>query len=596
MAKLSRAALVAISATAVALAAPLPAFAQSSSGVDSRPVSSRIFASDSPFYQKLPVSTPAAADSGALVTSLTDQAHKFYGTPTTPNITINTDKFSAPLYVAHSSDPTYNVTAWNCQSQTASVAVYLNDQLKNVRIPADAQPDPSSDGSMSIYNPDSNELVELWQARKSGGKWQACWGGKISDASESLGVFNGTFGVSAGGLAMWGTTIREQELKDGHINHVISLAIPHTKKGSFSWPAVRTDGWVNGEELSIGQMLRLPASLNIDSMKLSPVAKTIAKAAQEYGIMITDTSGAVSFTAENPIALSSNDYSSIFRGHWSSTEMAGDKSKGEVGFPIDKLVALPMNYRAPINNSTKPNDDPTNSGQPVVTPSAPANTGYAAAVEAAKPSVYWRLSEDGGTTADASGNGHPGTMRNVLTRVTGAVKGDRAITTQGVWGSSIASSAPLTPSKSFSVQLWFKTTTTTGGKLAGFENSPTGGGGRYDRSLYMTNAGKLIFGTYSGKISTVTSPKAYNDGAWHMVTATQGAGGTKLYVDGALVSSNTATGAQDGDGYWLLGGGSLNGWPSAPSTYYLKASLDEFAVYNTALDGSTVAAQYKAAS
>lgn len=604
---LSRAAIAALSAAAVLLTAPTPAQAASKSGTDSRPVSSRILSPSSPFYQKLPASTPAASDSGAMVASLKAQAHKYYGTSTTPNIAINTNKYSTPLYVARNSDPVHNITAWNCQSHTASVAKYLNDALKGVHLPADLQPDPSSDGSVSIYNPDSDELIELWRARKSGGGWQACWGGRLTKASQSLGTFSGTFGASASGMALWPTTIRQNELLAGRIDHVVSLAIPHTKKGGHSWPAVRGDGWKAGNELSIGQMLRLPASLNIDAMKLSPAAKTIAKAAQQYGIIVTDTSGAVSFAAENPIALASNKYSTIFRGREAWAEMAGDKTKGEVAFPLEKLVALPMNYRAPVNSAAAappvqapvapPAQNPVTTPPPPTpqTPAPSANTAYPASVKKAAPWLHWRLSDTSRTVAsDASGNGRAGTLVNVVGGQSGAIAGDNAI---GTYGNrhSFGSSGATTPGKSFSVQVWFKTTTKGGGKLAGFESTKTGLGARYDRSLYLTNNGKLIFGTYSGNISTVSSSRSYNDGAWHMATATQSAAGTRLYVDGALVASSGQTTAQPGVGYWRLGGGNMKGWPSAPGSYFVQASLDEFAVYNSALSAATVAAQYRAA-
>ena len=599
---LGRAALAALSAAAVLLTAPAPAQAASESGTDSRPVSSRVFSASSPFYQLLPASTPVAPDSAAMVASLKSQAHKYYGTPTIPNIAINTNKYSTPLYVARKTDPVFDITAWNCQSHTASVAKYLNDALKKVHVPADLKPDPSSDGSVSIYNPDTKDLVELWRARKTGSKWEACWGGRIANADKSLGTFSGTFGASASGMAQWATTIRQQELLNGRIDHVVGLAIPQTKKG-HSWPAVRDDGWWTGTQLSIGQMLRLPASLNIDAMKLSPVAKTIAKAAQQYGIIITDTSGSVSFSAENPIALATDRYSTIFRGRAGWAEMAGDKAKGEIAFPLEKLVALPMNYKAPVTSSTPPVQAPAPQ-PPVQAPPAQVpsptpgttNSVYPASVKSAAPWLHWRLSDTSRTTAtDASGNGRPGTLVNVITGRSGAVAGNNAIVTYGNQNSYAYSATPTTPAKSFSVQLWFKTTTEGGGKLAGFESAKTGASAQHDRSLYLTNNGKLIFGTYAGGISTVTSTRSYNDGAWHMVTATQGADGTRLYVDGALVASSTVTAAQAGTGYWRLGGGSLKGWPSAPGSYYVQATLDEFAVYSTALGAATVAAQYKAA-
>lgn len=596
-----RATLAALGAATLLLAAPSPALAVSNSGSDTRAVPSRVLSPSSPFYQKLPTSTPTASDSSALVSSLNAQAHKYWGTPTQANITVNTDKFSTPLYVARKSDPVHNITAWNCQSHTSSIAVYLNAHLKNVHIPNDLQPDPSSDGSVSIYNPDTNEIVELWRARKNGGKWEACWGGKITNASQSLGRFDGTFGASASGMALWATTIRQQELLNGRIDHVVSMAIPQIKKGAVSWPAVRTDGWVDGTQLTMGQMLRLPASLNIDAMKLSPAAKTIAKAAQQYGIIVTETSGAVGFNAENPIALASNKYPSIFRGRWSTQEMAGDKTKGEVSFPLDKLVALPVNYRAPVGANAPSPTPPTTPAPTTPAPTTPApstppsgSTSYSASVKASDPWLYWRLSDTGSTATDSSGKGRNGTFSNITPGASGAISGNAAVSARGTWNSLASSSTSTTPATSFSVQLWFKTTSKSGGKLAGLEDTRTGVGSRYDRMLYLTNSGSLVFGTYSGKTSTLTSPRTYNDGAWHMVTATQGRGGSRLYVDGALVASNGQTQAQPGAGYWRLGGGNLGGWPSAPSSSFIQASIDEFAVYYSALSASTIASQYKA--
>jgi hypothetical protein len=588
--------LLAMLASIALLAVPgTPASAVSASGTDTRTVPSHVFAATSPFYQSLPDGTAAATNSTALVSSLNSQAHDFYGTAEIANVAINTTSYTPALYVARNSDPAYDITAWNCQSHTASVASYLNDQLRGVHVPDDLRPDPSSDGSVSIYNPDSDEVIELWRARKVDGQWQACWGGRIQNAGNSLGRFDLTYGASASGMAMWATTIRQQELIEGHIDHVIGLGIPYTKKGSVSWPAVRTDGWKDGTQLSIGQMLRLPASLDLDSLKLSPVARTIAKAAQDYGIIVTDTSGSVAFTAENPIALASDQYSTIFRGRWAFQEMAGNPSKGEVAFPLDKLVALPVNYKVPTSTSTASEPSNGSTGSAPTLPAPGTNTAYAKAVKSAKPWLYWRLDDKTSTAADASGHKRKGTLRGVVRRVTGAIGGNRAITTKGNSSSSAYQRARTKPSKSFSIQVWFKTTTASGGKLAGFESTKTGSGARHDRSLYLTDGGRLVFGTYAGAIRTVASTAAYNDGRWHLATATQGSKGTRLYVDGTLVASSSVTAAQATSGYWRLGGGNLKNWPSAPSSSYLAGSLDEFAIYTSALSATTVRAQYRAA-
>ena len=125
----------------------------------------------------------------------------------------------------------------------------------------------------------------------------------------------------------------------------------------------------------------------------------------------------------------------------------------------------------------------------------------------------------------------------------------------------------------------------------------TGLGTAFDRSLYMANDGRLLFGTYAAPtLSTITSTASYNDGTWHMATATQGTDGTKLYVDGNLVASGTATSAQDGYGYWRLGGGNIKNWTLEPTSAWFAGGLDEFAVYHTTLTAATIADQYAAAA
>ena len=346
--RLSLSCLTAACALALVVSPYQAANAKSGSGSDSRPAKARVFAASSPYYRELPAKTPKAAKSAKLVASLNSQAHKFYGTKAHANVNVNTNRFAPALYVAYASDPVFDVKGWNCQHKAKGWDAPLNRQLTRVHIPVDLQPDPSTDGSVSIYNADTRDVVELWKARKVGGQWQACWGGRIANSDRARGTFTNSFGVSASGLALQGITIRQQELLDGRIDHVIGLAIPFTRKGTVSWPANRTDGWKSGTQLSVGQMLRLPANLDLAAMKLSPAAMTIARAAQNYGIIIADTSGSVAFSAENPIALASNSYDTVFRGRWPYLEMAGNKGLGEMAFPLNKLVALPLNYHAPV--------------------------------------------------------------------------------------------------------------------------------------------------------------------------------------------------------------------------------------------------------
>jgi hypothetical protein len=147
----------------------------------------------------------------------------------------------------------------------------------------------------------------------------------------------------------------------------------------------------------------------------------------------------------------------------------------------------------------------------------------------------------------------------------------------------------------FSLELWFKTTTTTGGMLMGFGSSQTGLSSKYDRHIYMTNSGQVVFGVYPNTAVTIQSPQSYNDGKWHQVVATLSGAGMALYIDGSLVASdpNTTT-ANVYNGYWRLGYDNLNGWTSHPTSDYFAGEMRFAAVYSVALSATQVSTDYSA--
>jgi large repetitive protein len=223
----------------------------------------------------------------------------------------------------------------------------------------------------------------------------------------------------------------------------------------------------------------------------------------------------------------------------------------------------------------------------------PRPTGaYAGAVFDDDPEIYWRAGESSGSVAtDSSYFGtNPGTYESGATlRATGAVPGDTAVTTRGSSGGGFYETAATAPPTSFTSEAWVKTTSTSGGKIIGFDASRTGNSGTTDKNLYMTSNGRIAFGTNAGSIATVVSTASYNDGQWHHVAATLDSSGQKLYVDGALVGSRSTNTAGTSSGYWRVGGGNLSGWTSQPSSSYLNATIDEVAIYYYALSAQQVA-------
>jgi len=236
----------------------------------------------------------------------------------------------------------------------------------------------------------------------------------------------------------------------------------------------------------------------------------------------------------------------------------------------------------------------TTAGYTANVQAAPADS-YGARVFSDGPDLYWRLAEASGSTAADSSlyAQHPGTYGSgVQLGQPGVVSTNSAVTLDGTQNGGVAEAQPQGTTGSFSSELWFKTNTTQGGKLIGFEDVPTGTGSNYDKQVYMTNSGQLLFGVWAGYVASITSPASYNNNAWHHVVATQGSSGMALYVDGALVGTNPETTNQSFTGYWRLGGGNMGGWPSQPSSNYFAGTVDEAAVYASALSASQVSAHY----
>ncbi|MFM9876739.1 MAG: LamG-like jellyroll fold domain-containing protein [Rhodoglobus sp.] len=202
----------------------------------------------------------------------------------------------------------------------------------------------------------------------------------------------------------------------------------------------------------------------------------------------------------------------------------------------------------------------------------------------------------GATTADSSGNLRSGTLVGGATRVAGTciANSSPALQLNGTTGQVTTPTSMAGPNV-FTLEIWFKTTTTVGGKLIGFGNSQAGLSSQYDRHLYLTNSGQVVFGVYPGSVKTVTSAAGYNNGAWHLATATLSAAGMALYLDGTLVGTNTtATTGQAYTGYWRIGYDNLGGWTSVPTSRFFAGTIDSPTVYLTALSAAQVSASYAA--
>jgi len=247
----------------------------------------------------------------------------------------------------------------------------------------------------------------------------------------------------------------------------------------------------------------------------------------------------------------------------------------QLAIPSDPGIALPgpyMLFAIDANGTPSVSATIDITTPPVSTPAS----AYGQRIDADGAALYWPLSDETGSAsaADLSGNGDTGTF--------------------SPWGISYQTPSPVEDSTqpqeaptTYSEELWFNTTSTSGGVLATY----AGTNGELDRVVYMTSGGHLDFGVDTGTTSTIQSPGPYNDGTWHFVVATQGSDGMSLYVDGQLVASGSTAMAASYLGNWQLGGYLNGGWPNQPTSAF-SGSMSDAALFMSELTASQVQAEY----
>jgi signal peptidase I len=226
---------------------------------------------------------------------------------------------------------------------------------------------------------------------------------------------------------------------------------------------------------------------------------------------------------------------------------------------------------------------------------------YQTAVLADSPRAYYRLQETSGPAmADSSGNGRTGTYAAVgAYHQAGALTGlsNYAVGLAGATGRLISGGPAWSDPNTFTLELWIKTSTTTGGKLIGFESTQGATSPTFDRHLFMRPDGKIVYEGGAGQ-QQITTPLAYNNGQWHhLVLAASQHGAFQdaaIYVDGLQKVSGSTAKTTFYSGWWRVGYGSLPTGTGYPASANFTGSVDEVAIYPTALTTLRIAAHYAA--
>jgi hypothetical protein len=175
----------------------------------------------------------------------------------------------------------------------------------------------------------------------------------------------------------------------------------------------------------------------------------------------------------------------------------------------------------------------------------PSKNGYAAAVLADHPAVYYRLGElTGPTAADTSGHGVKGTYAGsgITYGVPGAILSDAhtAISSTGRAPAMIASDSSLPSGRApRTLEIWERTRSLVNQPyeyLILYGTYATG----EDVDIALLGSTSFAFSINSGAFVTFTSSQSLTDGNWHqLVGAYDGDVTATGYVDGQRVGSGT---------------------------------------------------------
>lgn len=311
----------------------------------SAPAGFKPFAPDSIWNLPLRADAPLSSSSDRYVAWLQGQVAAKGGW-------INSTQCGMPLYWADASTPKVNVTL----DHPSYMDPALVRAWSAVPIPSDAAPANCSDHNFSVAQVQPDGKVKEWEfwaaTKRADGSWVAQWGGAMSDMRTDRGAASSLtwqdlsaptwleryatsgWNVTASSISQNAGVITQADLRAGHIDHAVAMALSNTASGKWMWPAQRTDGSSSdAAALPEGARLRIDPSVDLTKLSMTPLVRMIAEAAQTYGIVVRDrTYSSDVFYTEPPAPGAADPVGALLGGQWANQALKA--------FPWDGLQVL----------------------------------------------------------------------------------------------------------------------------------------------------------------------------------------------------------------------------------------------------------------
>lgn len=286
---------------------------------------------------------------------------------------INLNKWTIPIYEVNASTPRRRIHRRyhpNSQGSFVRSVPYLHEghpmghgkafaadaEAGLIPVPLNAWPDPESDSHFAIVDWESGWIWDMWAVRiRPDGEWECNSGMKypakgsgVFDRAE-FAVHNGEsihpYGPArAAGVPILAGTIMYDEVRAGHIAHKLSFATQASALQKFvSPPACWTDGgWPEG--LPEGAVVQLDPALDLAKLNLSPAARVVARALQEYGAVNVDVCGGHCLYGEG---LYTDPHQRTWDGFLAENAMIGLTFDHYRVLKMDNIVSEGMSHRKP---------------------------------------------------------------------------------------------------------------------------------------------------------------------------------------------------------------------------------------------------------
>lgn len=245
-----------------------------------------------PYTPSSPWNTPIAADpvydrfSEQRIATLAD-------TISEGKFSLKADRFTFTVYYADETTPRHHI---RCVVYRCTVVQDHDTRhpriLRDVPIPDDAQPSPGDD-LMIVVDTTTGAEYGLYHPRRIEGSWEV-------DNAYSYSVFYdgvpSNIGARAAGLPYLAGLVRPHEIERGYIDHALAFGYPHITRTKCVYPASKLDDGTNwAMSIPLGARLQLNPALtdaDFDAMGLNRAGKIMARAMQDYGLILVDYAGA----------------------------------------------------------------------------------------------------------------------------------------------------------------------------------------------------------------------------------------------------------------------------------------------------------------